>query len=74
MAYSDFLDGLLREEAARRNAWKQSTMTRLAGFPVAKTLDEFNYDFAKSVKRGQIDELAGLGSRKDASARSSTPT
>jgi DNA replication protein DnaC len=26
-----------------------------------KTLDEFSFDFAKGVKRGQIDELAGLG-------------
>jgi DNA replication protein DnaC len=61
MAYSDFLEGLLREEAAGRNVRKQSTMTRLAGFPVVKTLDEFNYDFAKGVKRSQIEELAGLG-------------
>ena len=54
----DFLEGLLREEAAGRNVRKQSTMTRLAGFPVVKTLDEFNYDFAKGVKRSQIEELA----------------
>jgi hypothetical protein len=31
------------------------------GFPVVKMLDEFNYDFAKGVKRSQIEELAGLG-------------
>lgn len=56
MAYSDFLEGVLRDEAAGRNVRKQSTMTRLAGFPVVKTLDEFNYDFAKGVKRSQIEE------------------
>jgi DNA replication protein DnaC len=60
-AYSDFLEGLLREEAAGRQVRKQSTLTRMAGFPAIKTLDEFNYDFAKGVKKSQIEELAGLG-------------
>ena len=36
-------------------------MTRLAGFPAIKTPDDFNYDFAKGVKKSQIEELAGLG-------------
>ena len=61
MAYSDFLEGLLREEAAGRSVRKRSTLTRLAGFPVVKTLEQFSYDFAKGVKRSQIEELAGLG-------------
>jgi DNA replication protein DnaC len=61
ISYSDFLEGLLREEVAGRTVRKQSTMTRLAGFPVIKTLDAFNYDFAKGIKRSQIEELAGLG-------------
>lgn len=59
--YSDFLEGLLREEAAGRTVRKQSMMTRLAGFPAIKTLDGFNYEFAKGVKRSQVEELAGLG-------------
>jgi len=61
MPYSDFLEALLKEEAAGRNARKQSTMTRLAGFPTVKTLDQFSFEFAKGVKRSQIEELAGLG-------------
>ena len=61
MSYSDFLEALLKEEAAGRTARKQSTMTRLAGFPAVKTLDEFSFEFAKGVKRSQIEELAGLG-------------
>jgi DNA replication protein DnaC len=59
--YSDFLEALLKEEAAGRNVRKTGMMTRLAGFPAVKTLDEFSFDFAKGVKRSQIDELAGLG-------------
>lgn len=60
-AYSDFLERLLREEMAGRTVRKQSMMTRLAGFPAIKTLEQFNYDFAKGVKRSQVEELAGLG-------------
>lgn len=60
-AYSDFLEGLLREEMAGRTVRKQSMMTRLAGFPSIKTLEQFSYDFAKGVKRSQVEELAGLG-------------
>jgi DNA replication protein DnaC len=60
IAYSDFLEALLREEMAGRTVRKQTMMTRLAGFPAIKTLEQFNYEFAKGVKRSQIEELAGL--------------
>ena len=60
-AYSDFLEGLLRNEVAGRNIRKQTLLTRLAGFPAIKTLEQFDYGFAQGVKRSQIDEIAGLG-------------
>lgn len=60
-AYSDFLEGLLKAEAVGRNVRKQTMLTRLAGFPAIKTLDDFDYEFAQGVKRSQIEELAGLG-------------
>ncbi len=60
-AYSDFLEQILKTEAAGRCVRKQSMLTRLAGFPAIKTLEDFDYDFATGVKRSQIDELAGLG-------------
>jgi len=44
-----------------RTVCKQSMMTRITGFPAIKTLEQFNFDFAKGVKRGQIEELTGLG-------------
>jgi DNA replication protein DnaC len=59
--YSDFLEELLRAEAAGRNVRKQTMLTRLAGFPAIKTLDDFDYEFSQGVKRSQIEELAGLG-------------
>jgi DNA replication protein DnaC len=61
VAYSDFLEELLKAEAAGRNVRKQSMLTRLAGFPAIKTLEDFDYEFAQGVKRSQIEELAGLG-------------
>jgi DNA replication protein DnaC len=59
-AYSDFLEGLLKTEAAGRSVRKQNMLTRMAGFPAIKTLDDFDYEFVPGVKRSQIEELAGL--------------
>lgn len=61
MSYSDFLEALLKDEVQGRTSRKQSMMTRLAGFPAIKTLESFDYGFAKGVKKSQIEELAGLG-------------
>jgi DNA replication protein DnaC len=61
VAYSDYLEGLLRSEAAGRQVRKQNILTRMAGFPAIKTLDDFDYNFAAGVKKSQVDELAGLG-------------
>ena len=60
-AYSDFLEDLPRQEAAGRRARTQSMLTRMAGFPAIKTLEGFSFEFAKGVKKSQIEELAGLG-------------
>ena len=45
-AYSDFLEGLLRTEAAGRQVRKQSMLTRLAGFPA--NLEEAAMDLGTS--------------------------
>ena len=60
IAYSDFLEALLKAEIAGRQVRKQNLLTRLAGFPAIKTLEDFDYAFAAGVKRNQIDELASL--------------
>ena len=59
--YSEFLETLLREEHLGRQTRRQGMLTRIAGFPAIKTLAEFNYSFAKGVKKSQIEELSGLG-------------
>jgi DNA replication protein DnaC len=59
-AYSDFLEALLKAEAASRQVRKQNMLTRLAGFPALKTLEDFDYGNAHGLKRAQIEELAGM--------------
>src|SRR5260364_410489 len=50
-SYSDFLEALLKAEAQGRQVRKKNMLTRLAGFPALKTLEDFDYSFAAGVKR-----------------------
>jgi DNA replication protein DnaC len=59
-AYSDFLEAMLVSEATSRQVRKQNMLTRLAGFPTLKTLEEFDFGSANGLKRAQIEELAGM--------------
>jgi DNA replication protein DnaC len=59
-SYADFLEGVLSAEHSTRQGRTRSTMTRLAGFPAIKTLDEFDYEFASGVPKATIAELSGL--------------
>ena len=51
---------MLTAEKATRQGRTRSTLTRLAGFPAIKTLDQFDYEFASGVPKAMIQELAGL--------------
>ncbi len=59
-SYADFLEGVLSAEHSTRQGRTRSTMTRLAGFPAIKTLDDFDYEFAPGVPKATIAELSGL--------------
>ena len=59
-SFADFLEAVLGAEKAIRHSRTRSTMTRLAGFPAIKTLDEFDYEFAGGVPKQTIQELAAL--------------
>lgn len=43
-----------------RQGRSRSTMTRLAGFPAIKTLEDFDYAFAPGVPKATIAELSAL--------------
>jgi DNA replication protein DnaC len=57
---SDFLEAVLGAEKSARQGRTRSTLTRLAGFPAIKTLDEFDYEFAAGVPKATLQELSGL--------------
>lgn len=60
LTFPDFLESLLKSELSARQARSRSVLTKLAGFPIIKTLEEFDYTAAHGVTRKTIQELSGL--------------
>lgn len=58
--FTTFLERVLDSEWKMRNTRKQRTLTRFAGFPAIKTLDDFDFTFAQGVNKRQIMELSSL--------------
>jgi DNA replication protein DnaC len=58
--YLDFLGRLLAVELEQRRARKIDILTRFAGFPYAKSLESFDFDFQPSVDRRLVKDLAAL--------------
>ncbi len=56
----DFLETVLRGELDTRRARARTMLSRVAGFPAIKTLDQFDFEFAAGAPRQQIQQLAGL--------------
>jgi DNA replication protein DnaC len=58
--YLEFLDRLLEAETTGRYAQEVAIKTKLAHFPVVKTLDQFDFSFQPSVPERQVRELATM--------------
>ena len=58
--FADFLEALLKEEVSGRQQRSRTVLTRLAGFPVIKTLDNFDFKFASDIPKARIQELFSL--------------
>ncbi|WP_235674104.1 ATP-binding protein [Sulfurospirillum multivorans] len=58
--YTQFLEEVLRVEVDNRLGRSKNMLTKLAGFPVIKTLEQFDYTFSVGVNRKQIEELSSL--------------
>jgi len=58
--YMQFLHELLQRESQSRMDRSKRVLTKLAGFPAIKTLEQFDYTFSVGVNRKQIEELASL--------------
>jgi len=55
-----FLEGLLSAEKLHRSSRTKMAMTRMAGFPAVKTIDQFDFEFASGVPKQVMQTLSGL--------------
>jgi DNA replication protein DnaC len=64
--YETYLAQVLGEEVASRETHGGEGRVRAARFPQVKTLDDFDFSFARSLKRAQIAHLAQLDFLREA--------
>ena len=58
--YSEYLYEILKLESDNRAVRSRATLTKMAGFPTIKTLEQFDFNFTVGVNRRQIEELSTL--------------
>ena len=56
----DVLDHIFSEEAGNRRKRAYEKQVQMSGFPIKKTLAEFDFTFQPSLDRRQIEELATM--------------
>ena len=57
-SFADFAEALLQAQSDAADVRATDTISRLAGFPVRKTLAEFDFSFQPSVNKKQVAELS----------------
>jgi len=69
-SFVDFLEDALIAERDSRRARSAATLIRMAGFPATKTLEDYDFKFATTAPRRQIEQrLARLYDREGIVAR-----
>ena len=58
--YSEYLYEVLKSESNSKAERSKATLTKMAGFPTIKTLEQFDFDFTVGVNRRQIEELSSM--------------
>ena len=56
----DVLDHIFAEEAKSKRKRAYEKQVQMSGFPIKKTLDDFDFSFQPSIDKRQIDELATM--------------
>ena len=56
----DVLDHIFAEEAKSKRRRAYEKQIQMSGFPIKKTLDDFDFSFQPSIDKRQIDELATM--------------
>jgi DNA replication protein DnaC len=59
-SFVEYLELILQAESQLRSERRRATLTKLAGFPAVKTLEEFDFEAAPSAPKARIQELAGM--------------
>lgn len=58
--YGDFLENILNIEWEEKQRRSRTLLTKMAGFPAIKTLDDFDFQFASGIPKTKIRELTSL--------------
>ena len=56
----EVLDHIFAEEAKSKRKRAYEKQAQMSGFPIKKTLDDFDFSFQPSIDKRQIDELATM--------------
>ncbi len=59
-SFVEYLEQVLEAERALRTERSRQMLTKLATFPVVKTLEQFDFEAAPGVPKARLQELAGL--------------
>lgn len=59
-SYTEYLDQVLKYELAQREIRAKEMVLKMAGFPVLKTMEMFDFS-SSNINQVQLQELAGLG-------------
>lgn len=58
--FCDFLESLLELEKNNKQMRSRQMLTKTAGFPAIKTLDDFDFNFATGIPKKEVMELSSL--------------
>jgi DNA replication protein DnaC len=59
-SYTDFLENCLKAEQAERRSRSQSMLTKLAGFPAIKLIDDYDFKFAAGAPKKTVQTLQSM--------------
>ena len=60
VSFQEFFERLLQAEYHERKERTRAMLTRTAGFPTIKTLEQYDFEFATGAPKAMITELTSL--------------
>jgi len=61
LSFADYFGSLLKVQLEAKQVRTRATLQRLAGFPVHKSLEEFDFSFAHGASKKSLMELSSMG-------------